>query len=150
MHKPLSAISLATGLLLSGLTFASSAQAQALDAAGLQAIDAAGKDIDLGRLRRVTGLFLLAAANGVIAHWLDGVGDLVINGGSTLQLPRLRRICGGGLYLSPSSALVALRLPSFEGGPLTRLYVDFRDDVECEFELAQPPSVVGQDRKSVV
>lgn len=41
MHKPLSAISLATGLLLSGLTFASSAQAQALDAAGLQAIDAA-------------------------------------------------------------------------------------------------------------
>jgi len=41
MHKPLSAISLATGLLISGLTFASSAQAQALDAAGLQAIDAA-------------------------------------------------------------------------------------------------------------
>ena len=41
MHKPLSAISWATGLLLFGLTFASSAQAQALDAAGLQAIDAA-------------------------------------------------------------------------------------------------------------
>lgn len=41
MHKPLSAISWATGLLLCGLTFASSAQAQALDAAGLQAIDAA-------------------------------------------------------------------------------------------------------------
>ncbi|MDP3230003.1 MAG: amidohydrolase [Acidovorax sp.] len=41
MHKPLSAISLATGLLFSGLTFVSSAQAQALDAAGLQTIDAA-------------------------------------------------------------------------------------------------------------
>ena len=41
MHKPLSANSWATGLLLCGLTFASSAQAQALDAAGLQAIDAA-------------------------------------------------------------------------------------------------------------
>lgn len=41
MHKPLSVISWATGLLLCGLTFASSAQAQALDAAGLQAIDAA-------------------------------------------------------------------------------------------------------------
>lgn len=41
MHKPLSAISLATGLLFSGLTFVSSAQAQALDAAGLQTVDAA-------------------------------------------------------------------------------------------------------------
>ena len=41
MHKPLSAISWTTGLLLCGLTFASSAQAQALDAAGLEAIDAA-------------------------------------------------------------------------------------------------------------
>ena len=41
MHKPLSAVWLATGLFLSGLTFASPAQAQALDAAGLQAIDAA-------------------------------------------------------------------------------------------------------------
>ena len=41
MHKPLSAISLATGLLLSGLAFASPARAQALDASGLQAIDAA-------------------------------------------------------------------------------------------------------------
>ncbi len=41
MHKPLSAISLATGLLISGPTFVSSAQAQALDAAGLQTIDAA-------------------------------------------------------------------------------------------------------------
>ena len=41
MHKPLSVISWATGLLLCGLTFASSAQAQALDATGLQAIDAA-------------------------------------------------------------------------------------------------------------
>ena len=41
MHKPLSAISLASGLLISGLTFVSSAQAQALDAAGLQTIDAA-------------------------------------------------------------------------------------------------------------
>ncbi|MBU1354258.1 MAG: amidohydrolase [Gammaproteobacteria bacterium] len=41
MHTPLSAISLATGLLFSGLTFAPLAQAQALDAAGLQAIDTA-------------------------------------------------------------------------------------------------------------
>lgn len=41
MHKPLSAVSLATGLLISGLTCVSSAQAQALDAAGLQTIDAA-------------------------------------------------------------------------------------------------------------
>ena len=41
MHKPLSAIALAAGLVASGLTFVSSAQAQALDATGLQAIDAA-------------------------------------------------------------------------------------------------------------
>ena len=41
MHKPLSAIALAAGLVASGLTFVSSAQAQALDAAGLQTIDAA-------------------------------------------------------------------------------------------------------------
>ena len=41
MHKPLSAIAIAAGLVASGLTFVSSAQAQALDATGLQAIDAA-------------------------------------------------------------------------------------------------------------
>lgn len=41
MHKPLSAISLATGLLLGGLMLGSAAHAQALDAAGLQTIDAA-------------------------------------------------------------------------------------------------------------
>ncbi|KRD16434.1 N-acyl-L-amino acid amidohydrolase [Acidovorax sp. Root275] len=41
MHKPLSAIALAAGLAASGLSAVSSAHAQALDAAGLQAIDAA-------------------------------------------------------------------------------------------------------------
>lgn len=41
MHKPLTAIALAAGLVASGLTFISSAHAQALDEAGLKAIDAA-------------------------------------------------------------------------------------------------------------
>lgn len=41
MLKPISAISLATSLFVSGLALASSAQAQALDEAGMQRIDAA-------------------------------------------------------------------------------------------------------------
>lgn len=46
MHKPLSAISWATGLLVSGLAFASSAaQAQALDAAGLQTLHTAVNNV---------------------------------------------------------------------------------------------------------
>ena len=78
----------------------------------------------------------MTSIGGLYGLHIDGTARQVL-------LPNLAHfVPPGGIFLF-SSRMTSFKLPAFAGGNLSRLYVNFRDDVQCEFELAQPPSWIG-------
>lgn len=105
-------------------------------------INAPGQDITFDALRRVKGVFTILAANRVDAQHVEALYDLSIRGATAVDFRSLRRICGGGV-LARGSAITALHLPAFEGGHLTRLFIDFQEVTGCAFSITVPPRTIG-------